>query len=217
MGGVSGVTEDSVPRHRHIRWLRVRAPWPLSVRAYMFGLILAVVLPLLAFSAFLVLRSAAHEQEIMANTVRERTQAVAATIDQELSLLRARLFVIAASRHLQSGDLAAFHAQATEVAREHGLNIVLSAPDGQEIINTRVPFGEGLPVTAAYEAIRRVVTTGQPDISDLTTGAVSKEPLVAISVPVVRDDRVAYVLSLNIISRLPKILAQLDIPPAWIV
>jgi signal transduction histidine kinase len=189
---------------------------PLSVRTFMVGLILVIVLPLLAFSAFLVLRSAEHEQEIMANTVRERTQAAAAAVDQEIGLLRARLFAIAASRHLQAGNLASFHAQASEVARELGLTIVLSDPDGQEIINTRVPFGGKLPVSAAYEAIRRVVKTGQPDVSDLTTGAVSKEPLVAISVPVLRDDRVAYVLSFNIISRMPKILAQLELPPAWI-
>jgi signal transduction histidine kinase len=183
----------------------------------MVGLILAVVLPLLAFSAFLVLRSARHEQEIMASTVRERTQAVATAIDQELGLLRARLFVIASSRYLQDGDLAGFHAQASEIAREQGLNIVLSDPTGQEMVNTRLPFGDALPVTAALDAVRRVVATGQPDISDLTIGAVSGKPVIAVSVPVLRSDRVAYVLSLNVVSRLPKVLTQLVLPPDWIV
>jgi signal transduction histidine kinase len=217
MGAISGVGEDSMTRPSRVRWPRAHDLSPLSVRTCMVGLILVVVLPLLAFSAFLVLRSAEHEQELMANTVRERTQATAATVDHELSLLRARLFVIAGSKHLQTGDLAAFHIQATEVAREHGLNVVLSDLTGQEIVNTRVPFGNGLPMSTAIDAIRRVVATGQPDISDLTIGAVSGKPVIAMSVPVFRDDHLAYVLSLNVASRLSTVFAQLDLPPDWIV
>jgi signal transduction histidine kinase len=217
MGAITGVGDDSVTYRPHARWLRVRRLSPLSVRTCMGGLILVVIVPLLAFSAFLVLRSAEHEQEIMASTVRERTQAAAAAIDHDLSLLRSRLFVIAASKYLQAGDFAAFHAQASQAVREDGLNLFLYDLTGQEIVNTRVPFGDKLPMTTALDALRRIVATGQPDISDLTTGAVSKRPVIAIGVPVFRDDRLDYILSLNIASRLPPILAQLELPTDWIV
>jgi hypothetical protein len=217
MGGQLGAGLNSIAHRLHARWLRGRLSSPLSVRTYMVGLILVVIVPLLAFSGFLVLRSAEHEQEIMANTVRERTQAAAATIDYELSLLRSRLFVTAASQYLQAGDFAAFHAQASQAVWEDGLNIVLCDLEGQQIVNTRLAFGDKLPVTTALDSIRRVVATGQPDISDLTIGAVSGQPMIAISVPVFRDDRLAYVLSFNIASRLPAILARLDLPPDWIV
>ena len=217
MGGISGAGVDSIALRPRARWLRDRMSSPLSVRTCMVGLILVVIVPLMAFSAFLVLRSAEHEQEIMANTVRERTQAVAATIDHELSLLRSQLFVLAASKYLQTGDFAAFHAQASEAVRHHGLNVVLCDLDGQQIVNTRLPFGDKLPVTTALDAIRRVVATGQPDISGVTTGAVSLQPVIAISVPVLRDDRLAYVLSFNIAPHLPKVLGQLDLPPNGIV
>jgi signal transduction histidine kinase len=217
MGGITEAGVVSIAHRPRARWLRDRVSSPLSVRTCMVGLILVVIVPLMAFSAFLVLRSAEHEQEIMANTVRERTQAVAATIDHELSLLRSKLFVLAASRYLQTGDFAAFHAQASEAVRNHGLNVVLCDLDGQQIVNTRLPFGDKLPVTTGLDAIRRVVATGQPDISGVTTGAVSGQPVIAISVPVLRDDRLAYVLSFNIASHLPKLLAQLDLPPDWIV
>ena len=106
MGGISGVGVDSIAHRPRARWLRGRMSSPLSVRTCMVGLILVVIVPLMAFSAFLVLRSAEHEQEIMANTVRERTQAVAATIDHELSLLRShavrhRSIEISADRRLR--------------------------------------------------------------------------------------------------------------------
>src|SRR5207302_1257895 len=142
-----------------------------------------------------VLRSAEHEQEIMAGVVRERTAAAAAAIDRELSLLRARLFVLAGSTHLQTGDLAAFQAQASTSDDEDRPKITLSDRSGQELVNTRVSFGETLPVTADLDAIGRVVATGLPDISDFTRDPLTGEPLIAINVPVFRDARLAYVLS----------------------
>jgi signal transduction histidine kinase len=40
---------------------------------------------------------------------------------------------------------------------------------------------------------------------------------VAVSVPVLRDGRAIYVLSLNIAPLLPRMLAELNLPPDWIV
>ena len=106
MGGAEGVGAGSAVRLPRLRWL---SGWLLSswsIPSLMAGLILAVVVPLLAFSGFLVLRSAQHEQALMGEAVRERAQAAAATIDYDLSQLRARLFILAGARSLQTGDLA---------------------------------------------------------------------------------------------------------------
>jgi signal transduction histidine kinase len=214
MGGLSGVIEDSVAHRPRAQRLARGPSSSLSVRTYMVGLILAVVMPLLGFSTFLVLRSAEHEQEIMASVVRERTAAAVGMIEHELSLLRARLFGLASSKHLQTGDFAVFHAQASK--EEDSPRIILSDLSGQEIINTWVPFGEKLPVTTDTAAIRRVVATGQPDVSDLTKDAITGDPVVAINVPVFHNDRLAYVLSLDVASRIPWMLARLDLPRDWI-
>ena len=45
---------------------RRRLRTPFSVRTHVIGLILVVLLPLLAFGAFLVLRTAEHEQALLA-------------------------------------------------------------------------------------------------------------------------------------------------------
>jgi signal transduction histidine kinase len=214
MGGISGVIADSIAHRPRLQWLGGHTLPSLSVRTYMVGLILAVVIPLLTFSTFLVLRSAEHEQDIMAGVVRERTAAAAGMIDHELSLLRARLFVLAGSKHLQTGEFSAFQAQASK--EEDSPKVILSDLSGQEIVNTWVPFGEKLPVTTDLDAIRRMVATGQPDVSDLTKDAITGEPFVAINVPVFRNNRLAYVLSLDVASRLPWMLARLDLPPNWI-
>src|SRR5690242_20641313 len=98
MGG-GAITAGRFAARRWGRLLRLPmiAGSRLSVRAHVIGLILVILTPLLAFSAFLVLRSAANEQDFMAATVRERTREAAAAIDHELGSLRTRLFMLAAS------------------------------------------------------------------------------------------------------------------------
>src|SRR5271154_5464212 len=75
MVGAEGVEAGSAVRLPRLRWL---SGWLLSswsIPSLMVGLILTVVVPLLAFGGFLVLRSAQHEQTLMGEAVRERTQA----------------------------------------------------------------------------------------------------------------------------------------------
>ncbi len=174
-------------------------------------------MPLLAFGAFLVLRSAAHEQEFMAATVRERTREAAAAIDHELGSLRTRLFMLAVSHSLQSGDLAAFRAEAVAAVTPDGLTLTLVDPDGQELINTRAGPEARLPMTQDPEAIRRASETHLPDVSDLTRDALTGEWCVAINVPVFRDGGLAYLLSLNIAPLLPHMLSDLHLPGNWLV
>ncbi|HEX3398774.1 MAG TPA: ATP-binding protein [Acetobacteraceae bacterium] len=217
MGASSGVLEDSTTRRPPARWLRHGVATPLSVRIHMVGLILVVVTPLLVFSAFLVLRSAEHEQEITANTVRERTLAAGSAIDRELSALRARLFILAASHYLQAADLAAFRDQASAMSRQLGLAVMLSDPTGRELVDTQTPVGDPLPMMLDGDAVQRVVATGQPDISGLVIGAAGHQSMIALSVPVLREDQLVYVLSFNIGPAMTHVLAGLDLPPDWIV
>ena len=118
----------AVARQARGRWLRAIAASRFTVRTHVLGLILVIVTPLLVFSAFLVLRSAAHEQEVMAHTVRERTREAAASLDHDLGALRTRLFMLAGSRSLLAGDFAAFREQALDVTRPHGLSLGTQRP-----------------------------------------------------------------------------------------
>jgi hypothetical protein len=183
----------------------------------MAGLILAVVVPLLAFSGFLVLHSAQHEQALMAEVVRERAQAAAATIDYDLSLLRARLFILAGARSLQTDDLAAFHVDATNFARDDGLYVSLYDMTGRQLVNTGIPYDRPLPATPDVEAIRQVVATGRPNVSDLAGGPHGNELSITVNVPVIRDGKPVYVLSYDVVPRIPSLLEQLNLPPGWVL
>ena len=103
------------------------------------------------------------------------------------------------------------------MTRPHGLSLVLSDLAGQELVDTRAEPDQTLPVSTDLEAIRRVVATGEPDVSELTRGAVTGEPFIAVNVPVLRDGRLSYVLSLNIAPMLAAMVAGLDLPAEWLV
>ena len=217
MAGVAAAHEFAVMRRARTVWLRVVLSSRFSVRTHVIGLILVIVVPLLAFSAFLVLRFAAHEQDFMANTVRERTREAAAAIDHELGVLRARLLILAGSHYLQAGDLTAFHAQALEAVNPEGLSVALSDPEGRELMNTRTQRDTRSGMSADPTVTRHVAATLVPEVSNLTRDTVTGEIFVAVSVPVLRDGRAIYVLSLNIAPLLPRLLADLNLPADWIV
>jgi signal transduction histidine kinase len=189
----------------------------LSVRAHVVGLILVIVAPLLAFSSVLVLRSAINEQDVMANSVRERARAAAAAIDHHLGSLRSRALVLASSPHLQTSNLAAFYDEAGTMAAALNASVVLADPDGQELVNTRARFGDPLPVSPDLEAIRGVVATIAPSVSSLTRDPVSGAWFISVNVPVQRDGRLAYVLSLDVAPLLPRMMADLALPNEWLL
>ena len=83
---------------------RRRLRLPLSVRTHMLGLILATLVPMLAFSAFLAIRAAEHEQALLAATVQDRTRAAARDLEQELTSLRALLFAVANTGNVSPGE-----------------------------------------------------------------------------------------------------------------
>ena len=162
MGGVAAAGRITVVRRARLLRLGAAVASRLSVRTHVVGLILVIVAPLLAFSAFLVLRSATHEEDFMAATARERSREAAATIDHELGSLRTRLLLLAGSRSLQSGDLEAFRADAIQLVKQDDMSLVLLDPSGQEVINTRAPSSAILPVTPDKAALDRVIATGMP-------------------------------------------------------
>src|ERR1700749_1078944 len=179
MGGIAAADRVAVERRGRSAWLGAIARSRLSVRAHVVGLILAIVAPMLAFSAFLVLRTSSNEEDFMAATVRARSHEAAATLDHDLGSLRTRLFMLAASHSLQVGDLPAFRAQAIAAVQPDGMSLVLADPSGQEVINTRASQDVALPRTSDPDSIRRVIDLGQPDVSNLTRDAVTGEYYLA--------------------------------------
>jgi signal transduction histidine kinase len=196
------------------RWDGLRPP--RSVSTHVLGLILVTLVPLLAFSAFLVIRSAEHEQQLLANTVQDRTRAAARDIEGEIGSLRSKLLVAANAAEPQPANFAAFRARAATVLAPHTVALVLSEPDGKEVLDTSLSVGTPMPDNPDPQAVRRVVESGVPYVSDLVVNPVTHRPAVTINVPVMRGGKVIYVASLDVIPALEHILARQQLPAGWL-
>jgi len=189
---------------------------PLSVRTHMVGLILATLLPMLAFSAFLAIRTAEHEQALLAATVQDRTREAARAIEQELAALRAKLFAIAVVGEESDGDFSQLYARAGAALGRQHLAMTLSTPEGKELFDTRVPLGTTLGENPDIAAVRQVATTGLSYISRDSVIVHGQAPVVMIDVPVMQSGRVAYVAGIDVARRLQGLLLQLRLPSGWL-
>ena len=197
--------KQTAPRRTIIFWLNC--------------LVLVCVIPAVVITTFIVARSFNQERAGLERDFVGTARALTQAVDAKLVGARSALFILAGSPYLASEDLARFYKEAQQALTEFdGDNIVLADIDGQQLINTREPFGSSLPRRGNLEQHRRVIETSQPVISDLFIGATTKKPLVSIEVPVLVDGKPRYGLAMGILpERLSKILRRQKMPADWAV
>jgi signal transduction histidine kinase/ActR/RegA family two-component response regulator len=176
----------------------------------------SVLLPL-GVAAGLFLSSQWDRQQANALVrLQAQAQALQVAVDRELALDQAVLQTLAASPDIDTGQWARFHAAAVRAAAVRpGSVVTLFAPDGANLVNSSLPYGTPLPnvrqrppETEVIWRDRRVplpdlalfiepFETGQPKVSGLVWGRLSRRPVVATHVPVVRQGSVAYVIGLS--------------------
>ncbi|MGY2049322.1 PAS-domain containing protein [Methylobacterium sp. JK268] len=158
------------------------------------ALALLLLIPSLLVSALLAQRWVAAEQERLESRIvaldAHATDAVDAFLTGQIAMLQA----LSTSPALDMQDLRRFDAQARELFTLQGVIIILSHSGGQQVVNTRLPFGAGLPRTER-PVDAAVLATGRPAVSDLFTGAVTGRPMVRVAVPVMRAGRPVASLS----------------------
>jgi hypothetical protein len=185
-----------------------------SVRAYVVRLVFAVALPLLAFGAFLLIRSADNEQHAIATTVHERAQGAAADLDRELRNLQDLVSILAATHHLFVGDSAASH-PSTSLLKGSALGLVVRNLSGELLLNTCTADGRIFPASKALDDVVQTIDHGKSYISDLMAEPISGDPLLTIDLRVWRDENSAFVLSLCTLPRILQILIDQHLPNGW--
>lgn len=192
----------------------VRTP---TIRSRLALLVTACILPASLMTAALIHYNYRRENAQLVREVIATARALTSAVDRELAATEAALNVLATSPHLASDDLAAFHRQAMHVLQTRSANnVVLTDTTGRQRINTFRPFGEHLPFEGAMPQLRHVVATGRTYVSGLFVGPVARRPALSVSVPVLRDERIVYALSMGFFpDRMSAILKEQRLPPGW--
>jgi PAS domain S-box-containing protein len=203
------------------RWRKTAAPvfgWkPRPLRIYLVLFALALAFPLLLLSALFLFQMAGLERKQIEQRVLQVAEAITWDIDRELDRAIVTLETLATSEALANGDFATFHAQATRALRRTNTEILLLDLSLQQLLNTRVPFGAALPKTALPDVALRVIKTKEPQISDLFVGAVAKEPVIAVEIPVLVRQKLRYILVMSLDpAQLADIAKGQRLDPHWI-
>ena len=187
-----------------------------SLRQVLLGLVLALALPAILVAAGGLYSGYRAEQQATDLRLQESTRALAASLEREIEKAEAALRILALSPSIRSGDFAAFHRQARDAGLANPSWVALIEPGGRVVLNTRVAYGVAQPDSARLETLRRVQEARRAELSDLYIGPVTAQPLVTLDVPVIVDDRVAYILSAAIgPEAFQKLITDQRIPEGW--
>lgn len=188
-----------------------------SVRLRLILLVLACVVP--AAGMVIALIFAHYRQDLQQSQINTigTARALAAALDQQVIGVQASLTTLATSELIASGDLAGFHTRAKGVQINYRVaTIVLVRHDGQQLVNTSVPFGSPLPPGAVPQIIE-ATNQGKTGYADLFTGKVLNKKFVAVGVPVYLGGQIMGALTAPIsLDQFKDLLQQQNLPPNWI-
>jgi two-component sensor histidine kinase len=192
----------------------------LSLPLRLVFLVAGTTLPLILFAAAIVSLNYEADRKEAGARILEVTRSMMLVVDRELHSTIAALRVLALSLALQHDDLKAFRQQAGSFLRDlpEGANLVLADPSGRQVLNMAVPEGAPLPMRVNMQALKEVIDTGRPVVTDLFVGAVLQRPLIAVDVPVMRSGAIVYVLSFNPpLEVFTDIIRRQQPAPGWVV
>ena len=190
-----------------------------TIRSRLFFLVAGCVLPVSILAVgFMFYDYHRGQAQLIANSI-FTARSMIAVVDKDLASVESGLRVLTTSRLLMTKNYAEFYRQAQDTLAVLNANaIMLSDANGQQLIDTRRPYGESLPLYDNPPLARRVFQTGRSVLSDFYIGNLNREPLITIGVPVRRGEVIDHQVSGTLLSeRLSKILVQQKLPADWIV
>lgn len=184
-----------------------------AVHLIVFALVVAA--PLVLLVGALLYRSVALEKEQIEQRIGQVLQALVADLDRDMDRRIAILETLSTSPLLLAEDWPAFYAQARQGLGSRAYLVLITA-DGRQVVNTYVPYGEAPKMTGDPESLQRMKQDPRPVVSDLFTSLVVRQPVYNISIPVMRDKDLRYVMSLGLMPEdLRALLQSQSLPPDW--
>ena len=187
-----------------------------AVRSLLGAFGFAVAAPLVLVLAILLFRSAASERAQLEQRLLQVVNGLADDIDRDIDRRIALLETLATSPLLEREEWPAFYAQA-KAALQNRAYLVLLDSSGRQLVNTFVPFGQAPPFTGDQATLQRMISSPHPVVSDLFESLVVKDLVFNISIPVIRDGAVRYIMSLGLVpADILRILRGQQLDPTWV-
>ncbi|MGY0198326.1 sensor domain-containing diguanylate cyclase [Leptothrix sp. BB-3] len=192
----------------------------VGLRRWLFVLALVSMLPVLAFSGFVVFEYQRSSREAILADLVDRTHDKVVEIESVLQTTTLSLGALAESASAQAGDWRALHAHARRfVAREHSLrSVTLVDREGRLVFFSGADFGSPGFAVGDPSSVASVYQSGKPHVSTAFRVPHSPTPVVAVSVPLRIDGEVRYVLrGILRTETFDRLLADRGVPEGWVL
>ncbi|HUN46161.1 MAG TPA: ATP-binding protein [Stellaceae bacterium] len=200
-------------------WLRRLCPWcsrKHSARTYATVPVIALILPLLAFSLFVILHLNDRERDADRKDLASTARALSAAMDLKMKMAVSALEVLAGGHAIAEGDLEHFYAEAQRVAALHHGWVLLADREGMQVFTTRDPLGTPTRPLRSTQIVKTVAETGVTQISGAFVGFA--EPQVSAYLPVKLSGEIPYVLLISFnMGELSQALLDQQLPESWTV
>jgi diguanylate cyclase (GGDEF)-like protein len=194
-------------------------PRHISLRTSLIMLVLVCVLPGVALCSYLVYANFQLEKEKMSSQTAVLAAQILVDLDRELAAIESGLHVLATAEPLKNGDLQHFYQIARAALKtQMAYNYVLIDRQGRQVINTVRPYGSSLPKTGNPPQLDEIFSTGKTVLTDLFEGPATRQPLIAMGVPVYdRNGEIIYSLNVGLQpAQLSTLLQRQTFPDGWL-
>ena len=190
----------------------------MRLRIYLMLMAVAILLPVVAFSGRALQMLQDAERAAALSGLHEKAHGVALMVERELYSSEAALHVLADSHYLKTGDMAAFYEHAKTASRGPASWTVLLDENGQQLINTIVPYGTTLPPPVARARVNMVLETNRTLVSDVISGPLTKRLVTTVNIPVRLPNGQRYVLVQSFSTdHFNQLIATARVPQEWLV
>ena len=188
-----------------------------SIGFYLISMVCAIALPVLAFVALLLAQLQSNEQAALEVRTEREAQTLATGVGRVLQEMATTLRLLVTSPELSAGELEAFHNRAQAALRSGSLYVLLVDADGQQLLNTRVPYGTPLGKTADMDSLKAALSSQAITASGVFFGKVSKRWVFDVILPLPEELRpvgAALIITRNA-DELNMLISTQGLPAKW--
>lgn len=201
---------EATPRRTRRSWTRSQ-----PVALYLFALVLVILLPALVVSLVLLNRNNQAQEDVVRELTNATVQAIGQSVEREIAGMITTLRVLSTSESLVGGRFEAFHDRAVVALAGSGAYLLVLDADFNQLLNTRVPYGEPLGPTSDPASAREALERAMPTVSRLFFGQTAQQWVFNVLLPV-PDTAGAVLLALSQNARnLAMALQSRQLPTGW--
>jgi two-component sensor histidine kinase len=194
---------------------RLRVFPKASIGVYLFAIVLAIALPILAFVALLLVQLENNERHSLEKNAVQDALELAGSVDRQLQDMATTLRLLATAPELEKNDLAAFHDRTHRALASDQLFVILVDAEGQQLLNTRKPFGTALPKMSNQPALQHALDSRKIEVSDVFMGATSGAPVFNVTQPLDHSPAGAALIITQNAKGLARLVSVEGLPAGW--